>query len=103
MVSHLLNIDKGLAERVGQRLRLKEMPAPAIAAGPTRQDLKPSSKLGIVKNGPESFAGRKVGALVTDGVDAKILAALCKALRAGGAMLELIAPEVGGVKDSAGA
>ncbi len=78
-------------------------PAPATAARPTRQDLKPSPKLSIVKNGPQSFAGRKVGALVTDGVDAKILAALGKALKAEGAMLELIAPEVGGVKDTAGA
>ena len=31
---------------------------------------KPSPALSILKNGPKSFAGRKVGALVTDGVDA---------------------------------
>ncbi|MEO6812124.1 MAG: catalase [Isosphaeraceae bacterium] len=103
MVSHLLNIDTGLAETVAKGLRLKEMPKPAKAAKPTRQDLKPSPKLSIIKNGPERFAGRKVGALVTDGVDAAILAALSKALKAEGAMLKLIAPEVGGVKDSAGA
>ena len=101
MVSHLLNIDTGLAEMVAKGLRLKEMPAPATAAKPTRQDLKPSPSLSIVKNGPKSFAGRKVGALVTDGVDAAVLAALGKALKAEGAMLKLIAPEVGGVKDSA--
>ena len=103
MVSHLLNIDGGLAEAVAKGLRLKEMPAPARAARPTRQDLKPSPKLSIIKNGPESFAGRKVGALVTDGVNADVLAALGKALEAEGAMLKLIAPEVGGVEDSAGA
>jgi catalase len=103
MVAHLLNIDAGLAETVAKGLRLKEMPAPATAARPTRQDLKPSPALSIIKNGPKSFAGRKVGALVTDGVDAKVLAALGKALKAEGAMLVLVAPEVGGVKDSAGA
>ncbi|WP_165226433.1 catalase [Aquisphaera insulae] len=103
MVSHLLNIDAGLAEVVAAGLRLKEIPGPATAARPTRQDLKPSAKLSIIKNGPKSFAGRKVGALVTDGVDAAVLAALGKALKAEGAMLKLIAPEVGGVKDSAGA
>jgi catalase len=103
MVSHLLNIDAGLAEAVAKGLRLKEMPQPATAARPTRQDLKPSPKLSIIKNGPKSFAGRKVGALVTDGVDAAVLAALGKALKAEGAMLKLIAPEVGGIKDSAGA
>ena len=79
------------------------MPKPADAARPTRKDLKPSPALSIIKNGPKSFAGRKVGALVTDGVDAKILAALAKALKAEGATLKLIAPEVGGVEASDGA
>ena len=102
MVAHLLNIDAGLAATVAKGLRLKEMPEPASAARPTRQDLKPSPALSIVKNGPKSFAGRKVGALVTDGVDAGVLAALGKALKAEGATLKLIAPEVGGVQDSAG-
>jgi catalase len=102
MVSHLLNIDQALAEEVAKNLRLDEMPKPAKAAKPTRQDLKPSPALSILKNGPENFAGRKVGALVTDGVDAKILAALAKALKKEGAMLKLIAPEVGGIKDSDG-
>ena len=103
MVSHLLNIDAGLADTVAKGLRLKEMPKAAAAARPTRQDLKPSPKLSIILNGPKSFAGRKVGALVTDGVDAKLLAALEKALKSEGATLKLVAPEVGGVKDSAGA
>jgi catalase len=102
MVSHLLNIDTGLAETVAAGLRLPELPTPAVAARPTRQDLKASPALSIVKNGPENFAGRKVGALVTDGVDAKFLAALRKAVEAEGAILKLIAPEIGGVKDSAG-
>ena len=102
MVSHLLNIDQALADTVGKGLRLKEMPKPIPAARPTRQDLKPSDKLSIIKNGPENFAGRKVGALVTDGVDAGVLAALRKGLEAEGATLKLVAPEVGGVKDSGG-
>ena len=101
MVSHLLNIDAGLAETVATGLRLKEMPKPATAARPTRQDLKPSPKLSIIKNGPKSFAGRKVGALVTDGVDADVLAALGKALKAEGAMLKLVAPRSAASKDSA--
>ena len=103
MVSHLLNIDAGLAGEVAKGLRLKAMPAPATAARPTRMDLKPSDALSVIKNGPKSFAGRTVGALVTDGVDAEILGALAKALQAEKATLKLVAPEVGGVKDSAGA
>jgi len=102
MVSHLLNIDGELAAQVAKGLRLKDMPAPAVAARPTRQDLKPSPSLGIIGNGPKSFAGRKVGVLVTDGVDAKLFAALMKSIKAEGAVLKLIAPEVGGVVDSDG-
>ena len=102
VVSHLMNIDSGLAEKVAKGLRLKEMPAPATAARPTRHDLPESPALSIIKNGPKTFAGRKVGALVTDGVDADLLMALKTGLKAEGAMLKLIAPEVGGVKDSAG-
>ena len=78
------------------------MPAPAQAARKTRKDLKPSPALSIQQNGPENFAGRKVGALVTDGVDVQILDGLAKALKAEGAILKLIAPEVGGVETSDG-
>jgi catalase len=102
MVAHLLNIDAKMADTVAKGLRLKEMPKPLPAAKPTRHDLKPSDKLSIIKNGPTSFAGRKVGVLVTDGVDAAVLSALGKAVKAEGAVLKLIAPEVGGVKDSTG-
>ena len=102
MVSHLLNIDKGLADQVAAGLRLRELPKPADAARPTRQDLKPSSALSVQLNGPQSFAGRKVGALITDGVDSKILAALAKALKAEGATLKIVAPEIGGVEASDG-
>ena len=66
---------------MAEGLRLKEMPKPATAARPTRQDLTPSPTLSILKNGPKSFAGRKVGALVTDGVDAGLLAALRQGAR----------------------
>ncbi|WP_020474675.1 catalase [Zavarzinella formosa] len=103
MVSHLLNIDKALADKVALGLRLAEMPKPMPAARPTRQDLKSSDKLSILKNGPKTFAGRKVGVLVTDGADANLLKALAVALKAEGAAMTLIAPEVGGVKASDGA
>ncbi len=102
MVSHLLNIDSGLAEKVAQGLRLREMPKPADAARPTRHDLKPSPALSMLKNPPKSFSGRKVGVLVTDGVDASLLKALKTALEAEGATMKLIAPEVGGVEANDG-
>jgi catalase len=102
MVSHLLNIDRDLAEHVAYGLRLKEMPRPADAARPTQKHLQKSSALSIQLNGPASFKGRKIGALVTDGVDSAILRALRTALEKEGALLEIVAPQVGGVEASDG-
>jgi catalase len=101
MVSHLLNIDEGLAKHVADALGLKEIPPPADAAKPTKQ-LKNSPALSIQLNGPKSFKGRKVGAVVTDGVNINILKALEAALKHEGALLEIIAPKVGGVEASDG-
>ena len=102
MVAHLLTIDEALGQKVGAGLRLREMPSPAAAARPPRMDLPKSPALSIILNGPESFAGRKVGALVTDGADAGILKALKRALDQEGALLKLVAPMVGGIEASDG-
>jgi len=102
VVSHLLNIDEELAHKVAKGLRLKDMPKPADAARPTKTDLEASPKLSIILNGPESFAGRKVGCLVTDGTDIATVKALKSALEAEGALIEFVAPMVGGVEASDG-
>jgi len=101
MVSHLLNIDEPLAKEVAGGLGLKEMPKPADAARPSK-DLKPSPALSIQINGPKSFKGRKVGALLTDGVDIKLFQSLKNALNEEDALLEIVAPKVGGVQASDG-
>jgi catalase len=98
MVAHLLNIEDGLAQKVAKGLRLKELPKPADAAKPTRTDLEASPALSIILNGPESFAGRKVGALVTDGADMRLLEALKTALEKEGAVLKFVAPRIGGIE-----
>jgi catalase len=102
MVSHLLNIDETLAKKVAGKLGLQKMPKPADAAVPTRQDLDPSPALSIVENGPEAFEGRKLGILVTDGCDARLLKGLKSALSKVGATYEIIAPKVTGVEASDG-
>ncbi len=102
MVSHLLNIDETLAATVAQKLGFQTMPEPADAAVPTRQDLEPSPALSIVQRGPKRFEGRKLGILITDGVDAKLLKGLTKAVAAEKAVFEFIAPKVGGVTASDG-
>lgn len=102
MVSHLFNIDETLAHTVAAKLGLKTTPKPAEAAVQTRQDLEPSPALSIVLNGPKRFEGRKLGILVTDGVDATLLKALTSAMTKEKAMVEIIAPKVGGVTASDG-
>lgn len=102
MVSHLLNIDDGLAMKVAADLGLKAMPKPADAAVATRHDLGAAPSLSILENSPQEFKGRKLGILVTDGTDAALLKALTSALAKAGASFEIIAPKVGGAKASDG-
>jgi catalase len=78
------------------------MPPAATPAMPTRMDLKESPALSILKNAPGTFKGRKLGVLITDGVDADLLAAIQQAAEKEGAMVELVAPMVGGVAASNG-
>ena len=75
---------------------------PSTPARPPITDLPESPALSILRNGPDSFEGRKVGILVTDGSDANVLEALLAAVQAAGATIELIAPKVGGVTTSDG-
>jgi len=102
MISHLLNIDSDLAATVADGLGLAELPAPAQAARPTIMDLPPSDALSILKNGPASFKGRKLGILMSDGADARLFSGLVKALDGAQALYEVIAPKIGGVTLSDG-
>ena len=101
MVAHLRNIDETLATSVAEKLGLKSMPKPADALVKPR-DLAPSKALSIIENGPATFAGRKVGVLVSDGADSVLLELLQSALAEEGATVEVIAPKVGGVEAADG-
>jgi len=102
MVAHLLNIDATLAETVADKLAIRKMPKPADAAVAPRDDLKPSVALSIIKNGPDSFKGRKLGVLIGTGSDAATLKQLTAAVKKEGAGIEIVAPNVGGVEASDG-
>ena len=102
VVSHLINIDKGLADAVAAGLGLKDLPAAATAARPTRQDLPASDALSILKNPPPSLAGRKLGIFLTDGADADVFNALTAGVAANGMTYEVVAPMVGGAELSDG-
>ncbi|HEY1681932.1 MAG TPA: catalase [Candidatus Tumulicola sp.] len=103
IVGHLRNVDNDLARTVANGLRLRELPAAASAARPTIADLPPSPALSIADNGPNSFAGRKLGVVISDGVDGAALDRLRTAAESAGANVEIIAPHVGGVKSAGGA
>jgi len=102
MVSHLLNVDAALAQKVADGLRLKELPKAAEPARPVITDLPPSPKLSILANPPGTFKGRKLGILVSDGVDSALLQAVQNAFKQEGAVVKLVAPMVGGVEASDG-
>jgi catalase len=102
MLAGLRNVHEDLAQAVADGLGLTELPDPLPAARETRTDLSESAALSILRNGPESFAGRKLGVLVTDGVDAELLSALRSAAEERGVTVELIAPAIAGVTGSDG-
>lgn len=102
MLSHLMNVHDDLASMVAKGLGVSEMPAPATPARAPITDLPPSDALSILKNGPDSFAGRKLGLYVTDGADADLVKALEEALRAEGATVAIVAPHIQGVTLSDG-
>jgi catalase len=97
MVSHLLNIHKDLAAMVIDGLGMKKVPAAADSAVEVRTDLPSSAALSIIKNGPNRFEGRKLGLLLSNGADAKLVKSLQKAISEQGGVCEVIAPEIGGV------
>src|SRR4029079_18977931 len=59
---------------------------------------EPAPKPPILLNGPESFKGRKLGALVTDSVDMNLVKALYAALEAEGALMAVESPMLGCVE-----
>ena len=94
-VSHLRNIDEDLAATVADGLGM-ELPPAAPAFRPPIADLPPSDPLSILKRLPPSFRGRKVGVVIADGTDRRLLGKLIAAIEAEGALYEIIAPKVGG-------
>ncbi len=82
--------------------RRTDLPQGSPAAREPIGDLAPSPALSILRNGPDTLAGRKLGLLVSDGSDAEILDAIMAAAEEEGVTVELVAPAVGGVRASDG-
>ena len=101
MVSHLLNISPILGQQVADGLNL-DLPEPAPCARPPRHDLPVSPALSILENGPDSFSGRKLGLVLTEGADAALYEALVEGVSEAGGICTVITPRVGGVTLSDG-
>ncbi|TNJ41285.1 catalase [Phaeobacter sp. B1627] len=97
MVAHLPNIDAGLAKAVADGLGMKSVPAAHEPAREPLDDLQTSDALSLLKNGPQSFAGRKMGMLLTDGIDDGLLESMIDAVKAVGGMVEIVAPTISGI------
>ncbi|MDF3383990.1 MULTISPECIES: catalase [Sulfitobacter] len=102
MLSHLMNVHDDLAKQVAEGLGVTEMPEPAKPAREPITDLPPSDALSILKNAPNSFAGRKLGLFLTEGADASVVEALEKAFADEGAMVAIVTPHIQGVTLSDG-
>ncbi|HKJ54805.1 MAG TPA: catalase [Nitriliruptoraceae bacterium] len=102
VVSHLRHVHDDLADAVAAGLGMTDLPDPADAAREPVTDLAASPALSILRNGPDDFAGRRLGVLVTDGVDAATLQALRTAFEEEGATVMVVAPTVQGISDSDG-
>ncbi|PYE83781.1 catalase [Pseudoroseicyclus aestuarii] len=100
MLAHLVNVDADLAQTVADGLGMALPAAHEMAREPFA--VKPSDKLSILKNGPDCIKGRKIGLLLTDGAEDALIEALQAGAKARGAMVEIIAPKVGGVTTAGG-
>jgi len=96
VLSRLVHIDEGLARRVAKGLGVSGKITPAKAAVAAKP-MAPSPMLSILAKAVPTLEGRKIGCLVTDGADAKLIAALKGAATRAGAKVEIVAPTIAGV------
>lgn len=101
MLGHLKNVDASLHKQVADALGMPEQ-ADAITPAVAPRDLPPSPALSIIGKAPVTLVGRKIGALITDGFDGAILAALQIMAKKEKATLAIVAPKVGGARDNKG-
>jgi catalase len=93
IVGHLRNIDEELAQRVADGLGMAQLPPAPPPAAPV-QDLPLTPATRIIDRMKPTLEGRCIGILVTDGSDAKGLAALKKAAEKAGAKVKIVAPKI---------
>ena len=101
MLGHLHLVDETLAEAVEAAMGMQGQAFP-IEPYRSPVDLEPSPALSLVGKAKPTLKGRKLGVLVTNGVDRHTLDALRAAVESEGAQLVIVAPKIGGVAPKAG-
>ena len=97
MVANLRNVDADLATTIANQLGITIMPPITPAAAQPNSSLPASISLSILANGPATFAGRKIGVIVTDGANATAWNNLRRIFTKEGATVEVIAATISGV------
>jgi catalase len=100
----LVNIDAELAARVAMAVGVAAVPkAPKPAkADKKRKTIESAPSLSMENTPKDSIKTRKVAVLVAEGFSASEVDAVRKALTAGGAIVELVAPKLGPLKSQEG-
>ncbi|WP_341894071.1 catalase [Ferrovibrio terrae] len=101
MLGRLKLVHKDLCAGVEAALGMEGQADTLTPAVPAKT-MQPSPALSLIAKAPPTIKGRKIGVLVTDGTDAKLLAAVQKAVDGEGALVEIVAPKIGGAKLSDG-
>ncbi len=96
VLANLCNVDEDLAAKVADGLGMP-LPEASKPAAPVRTDLPEAPSLSMTSYLPTSFAGRKIGLLVSDGADAGLIQALRQKANDAGVVVAVVAPKVGGV------
>jgi catalase len=101
VVASLRNVDEDLARHVADGVGMDALPD---RLEPAREpvDVATSPALSMLATPLESFRGRRLGVLVSQGADAKTLRMLRKAAEAEGMTMDVVAPTREGIVDSEG-
>jgi catalase len=101
ILGHLMIVDDELGAGVETALGMVgEADTITPASGPIEMNLSPS--MSLIKKAQPTLMGRKIAALVTDGVDESLLNSLRAAVEKKGAMLAIVAPKIEGVTTAKG-
>ncbi|HET9624771.1 MAG TPA: catalase [Kofleriaceae bacterium] len=101
MLGHLRVIEPALHDQVASAMGMVGL-ADEIKPAVAPRDLPASPSLSLLGKAAPTLRGRKLGILIGDGLDAELVEALRAAASKEGALVELVAPKIGGARPASG-